>query len=276
MASSTVNDAVALYKMLKTEWDRPAHSLEKCEGLLAKLKIYLTKLSFLPILSSGEGLSKQELVIARDVLEIGALHSIETKDNASFERYLAQLKCYYFDYSSELPESAYKYQLLGLNLLCLLSQNRVSEFHTELELLPLSEIKNNVYIRHPVSLEQYLMEGSYNKIFLSKGNVPSKYYTYFIDLLLDTIRVDIGGCIEKAYERISETEAARLLFFEPGKPGLAEYAARRKWTLNGKREYNFNDAAKSNSNQPGQHKKVPADAIALQVLDYARELEMIV
>ena len=98
MASSTVNDAVALYKMLKTEWDRPAHSLEKCEGLLAKLKIYLTKLSFLPILSSGEGLSKQELVIARDVLEIGALHSIETKDNASFERYLAQLKCYYFDY----------------------------------------------------------------------------------------------------------------------------------------------------------------------------------
>lgn len=148
--------------------------------------------------------------------------------------------------------------------------------HQELELLPLSEIKNNVYIRHPVSLEQYLMEGSYNKIFLSKGNVPSKYYTYFIDLLLDTIRVDIGGCIEKAYERISETEAARLLFFEPGKPGLAEYAARRKWTLNGKREYNFNDAAKSNSNQPGQHKKVPADAIALQVLDYARELEMIV
>ena len=29
-----------------------------------------------------------------------------------------------------LPESAYKYQLLGLNLLCLLSQNRLAEFHT--------------------------------------------------------------------------------------------------------------------------------------------------
>lgn len=138
----------------------------------------------------------------------------------------------------------------------------------------MSEIKNNVYIRHPVSLEQYLMEGSYNKIFLSKGNVPSKYYTYFIDLLLDTIRVDIGGCIEKAYDRISESEAARLLFFEPGKPGLAEYASRRKWTLNAKREYTFN--SKNASTQGGQVKKVPADAIALQVLDYARELEMIV
>lgn len=31
----------------------------------------------------------------------------------------------------ELPESPYKCELLGLNLLCLLSQNRVSEFHTE-------------------------------------------------------------------------------------------------------------------------------------------------
>lgn len=139
----------------------------------------------------------------------------------------------------------------------------------------MSEIKNNVYIRHPVSLEQYLMEGSYNKIFLSKGNVPSKYYTYFIDLLLDTIRVDIGGCIEKAYDRISESEAARLLFFEPNKPGLAEYASRRKWTLNSKREYTFN-SKNASSQHGGQAKKVPADAIALQVLDYARELEMIV
>lgn len=138
----------------------------------------------------------------------------------------------------------------------------------------MKEIKNNVYIRHPVSLEQYLMEGSYNKIFLSKGNVPSKYYTYFIDILLDTIRVDIGACIEKAYDRISETEAARLLFFEPGKPSLAEYASRRQWVLNAKREYTFSQ--KNANNEHGQNKKVPAHNIAIQVLDYARELEMIV
>ena len=66
-------------------------------------------------------------------------------------------------YRSELPESPYKYQLLGLNLLYLLSTNRVAEFHTELELLPTSQL-DNPYIRHPVSLEQYLMEGTYNKV----------------------------------------------------------------------------------------------------------------
>lgn len=31
-------------------------------------------------------------------------------------------------------------------------------------MLPAKEIQTNVYIRHPVSMEQYLMEGSYNKV----------------------------------------------------------------------------------------------------------------
>lgn len=35
---------------------------------------------------------------AGDILEIGAQWSILCKDIPSFERYMAQLKCYYFDY----------------------------------------------------------------------------------------------------------------------------------------------------------------------------------
>lgn len=44
---------------------------------------------------------------------------------------------------------------------------------------------------HPCPL-QYLMEGSYNKVFLAKGNIPAESYTFFIDILLDTIRC-VGG-----------------------------------------------------------------------------------
>ena len=88
-------------------------------------------------------------------------------------------------------------QLLGLNLLCLLAQNRVAEFHTELERLPANEIENNVYIRHPVSLEQNIMEGSYNKDLLAKGNVPAVSYNFFIDILMDTVRNEIASCLEK-------------------------------------------------------------------------------
>lgn len=36
------------------------------------------------------------------------------------------------------------------------------------------------------------MEGSYNKVFLAKGNIPAESYTFFIDILLDTIRC-VGG-----------------------------------------------------------------------------------
>lgn len=41
----------------------------------------------------------------------------------------------------------------------------ICEFNfQELELLPVKELQNNIYIKHPVSMEQYLMEGSYNKV----------------------------------------------------------------------------------------------------------------
>lgn len=117
----------------------------------------------------------------------------------------------FFLFRNEIAESQHKYQLLGLNLLFLLSQNRVSEFHTELELLPQEIIQTNAFIRHPLALEQYLMEGSYNKIFLSKGKCPSDSYNVFMDILLDTVRGEIGACLESSYDKISTAEAARRL-----------------------------------------------------------------
>lgn len=59
-------------------------------------KIALTKLIFLP--TGDVNVTKNELIIARDVLEIAVQYSVATKDIPAFERYVAQLKCYYFDY----------------------------------------------------------------------------------------------------------------------------------------------------------------------------------
>ncbi|XP_015706276.1 26S proteasome non-ATPase regulatory subunit 8-like [Coturnix japonica] len=147
-----------MYEQLKGEWGPGrARNLNKCGEALGRLKLALLDLNFLP--TGGTELTKQQLVLARDILEIGAQWSILKKDIPSFERYMAQLKCYYFDYKDELPDSAFRHQLLGLNLLFLLSQNRVAEFHTELERLPARDIQTNVYIRHPVSLEQVRGEG---------------------------------------------------------------------------------------------------------------------
>ncbi|XP_018321633.1 26S proteasome non-ATPase regulatory subunit 8 [Agrilus planipennis] len=264
---SKVSEITTLYKQLKSEWGHTNPNLSKCEQLLADLKILLTTTIFLP--TSHSLASQQELLLARDILEIGAQWSIAANDIPAFERYMAQLKCYYFDYKNQLPESAFKYQLLGLNLLFLLSQNRVAEFHTELELLPADQLQNNVYIRHPLSIEQYLMEGSYNKIFLAKGNVPAKNYNFFMDILLDTIRGEIASCLESAFEKISLKDATRMLYL-PNEVATKELASKKKWKLEKDNFYHFVPEV-TKINEP-----LPAREFAEQAISYARELEMIV
>ncbi len=100
---------------------------------------------------------------------------------------MAQLQTYYNDHSN-LPASPLKYNLIGLNLLCLLSQNRISDFHTALETIDPEQLHNNPAIQHSIKLEQSLMEGSYNRVWSSRSDVPSKEYLFFIDILMDTIR----------------------------------------------------------------------------------------
>lgn len=213
--------------------------------------------------------SQQELVIARDVLEIGAEFSVATQDIKSFERYISQLKCYYYDYKNQIPESQSKFKLLGLNLLFLLSQNRVAEFHTELELLPYDIIKTNKFIQHPLALEQYLMEGRYNKLFMAKSNSPAECYNFFIDILLDTVRNEIGACLEQAYERISIQEASKRLHLTSN-DAVQKFGQTRKWNLGKDGFYHFS------SETPKAKEPIPSAELAGMAISYARELEMIV
>uniref|UniRef100_A0A4W5QNI1 26S proteasome non-ATPase regulatory subunit 8 n=1 Tax=Hucho hucho TaxID=62062 RepID=A0A4W5QNI1_9TELE len=241
--ASVLKETAGLYETLKTEWNKKNPNLNKCGDILSKLKISLLELNFLP--TTGTKLTKQQLILAR-----------------KFSILLS--------HRAKLPESAYMHQLLGLNLLFLLSQNRVSEFHTELERLTAKDIQTNVYIRHPVSLEQYLMEGSYNKVFLAKGNIPAESYTFFIDILLDTIRDEIAGCIEKAYKQIQFNEATRVLFFSSPN-NMTEYANKRGWTQSPDDYYSF-----SSQQQRTEEVNIPSTELATQVIEYARQLEMIV
>src|SRR6266542_3130892 len=132
------------------------------------------------------------------------------------------------------------YPLMGLNLLRLLSQNRIAEFHTALENIEPEQLLENDYIKHPVHLKQYLMEGSYNKVWNSREKVPAPEYLFFIDILMETIRSaiiylhlyilipllftiiiiiyyynrsEISSCSEKAYDNLPLSDAATLLFY---------------------------------------------------------------
>ena len=92
--------------------------------------------------------------------------------------------------SSILPPSQREYPIRGLNLIRLLIQKRIADFHTTIESLPLSadEIASNPFIQHPVNLELWLMEGSYSKVWNAREEAPAEEYKFFVESLMGTIR----------------------------------------------------------------------------------------
>nr|VZI29942.1 unnamed protein product [Spirometra erinaceieuropaei] len=237
-----MEDLVRKFQGLSQEWNKKNHNLALCQEKLENLTLDLTRFSYMPRQESLA--TKRELLIARDTLEIGAILSLEKRDMVAFERYMTQLKCYYCDYKTNLPESPYKYELFGLNLLRLLAQGRLSEFHT------------------------YLMEGNFQKIFIAKDNVPSERYNYFVDILLNATRDEIASCIEAAYEQLSLPEAKKTLFFKDTDQ-MKAYAEQRNWHLDGN-VYRFLRSQKQTDNV------LPATDLTRILLDYTRELDQII
>ncbi|TPX48293.1 hypothetical protein SeMB42_g02656 [Synchytrium endobioticum] len=266
--AAQLSQAASLRDQLKKELSSPSGNLDRCGELLVQLKIILTQLSFL-VLDARKSPDVKELVLARDVLELGAQYATKRGEIEEFERYISQLKTYYHDYKSLLPPSEKQYSLLGLNLLNLLAQNRISEFHTELESLPPEELTSNMYLRHPVEVEQYLMEGSYGKVVHSRENVPATEYAFFMDILMGTIRDEIASCSAKAYTGLPIPDAVTLLYFK-NREEVLEFAKRKEWNVN--LQENKIYFATTGSGQS----EIPSEKMIRQTLSYARELERIV
>lgn len=121
---AALDSVVSLYNEIKSEFTKPKPNLTKCGTILDQLKVShfcsqpshlpldsiihilltslfcaqvaLTKLVFLP--TGDSAASQRELIVARDILEIAVQYSVATKDIPAFERFMSQLKCYYFDY----------------------------------------------------------------------------------------------------------------------------------------------------------------------------------
>ncbi|KNC85435.1 hypothetical protein SARC_02385 [Sphaeroforma arctica JP610] len=170
---------------LKAEWARSNPDLSKVGKLLTQTKISLLSIQVAP----GSSLpSTADMLLARDVLEIGALYSNKAEDPNAFERYFLQLKTYYFDLVSILPESNNKWEIVGMNLMRLLAYNELSLFHTELEVLDVNVLNDIRCVAYPVALERYLIEGAYNRIFKAKAELPSPAFSFFFEKLAVTVR----------------------------------------------------------------------------------------
>ncbi|KAF5364002.1 hypothetical protein D9756_000532 [Leucocoprinus leucothites] len=258
----------ALYTELIRSFTSQPCDLKKCGTLLSQLKIGLIEAGLL--LPQGE-LNPTDLQVARDILEIGAFCSIRARDVPSFDRYFSQLQTFYTDYSSVLPPSKREYPIRGLHLIRLLTQNRIAEFHTTLESLPLSAdaIAKNQFISHPVNLERWLMEGSYSKVWNAREEAPAEEYKFFVDSLMGTIRNEIASCGEAAYERLPLKDAATLLFF-PNRSDLLRFAEERGWQVN------LTEGTISFTKKGEEKMEIPKQKLISASLAYARELEQII
>lgn len=255
-----------LFEPFKFAYDHD--NLEKANTLLPKLKIEMTKFSFLLPGNNDSEEVKNGMLLARNILETATLLSAKMNNFEAFERNITQLKPYYQSASfSNLQESPMQYTILGLNLLRLLANNQIADFHTELELIP-TEMLDNTYIKHPIQLEQYLMEGSYTKIIETRDNVPSPTYTHFMDDLVETVRNEIASCSEKAYPSLPVDQACKLFMFNSDQ--LKEFAEDRDWKINGNKIIFEIDTTEDEKEQ------IPATKVIGRTLLYARELERIV
>ena len=139
----------------------------------------------------------QLVVLARQVLELGALASIRQTDAQLFTRYYQQLQPFYdIERHAGLPgqtssevdfSTSQRSKVTGLYLLLLLSMGDSANFHTVLEglveeaSLKGGRVEDDAYIKYPVELERNLMEGSYDKVWreTKSERVPSEDFGLF-------------------------------------------------------------------------------------------------
>lgn len=63
-------------------------------------------------------------------------------------------------------------------------------------------------------LDQHLVVGSYDQVLVSAANPPTKYFSFFLTSLLETVRINIGECAAAAYTSLTLAAATKVLMFD--------------------------------------------------------------
>lgn len=149
---------------------------DAASALMGKIKLLIIQFGVASGASKLSDNAKHEIAASISALEAFVVYSVRTADDESFSRYYSQLKSYY----SMVPISATPNQpkVLGLNLLRLLVDNRLAEFHSELELLP-QECVESKLVKFPVLLERSLMEGMYSQVLTACKSFPDPLFAEY-------------------------------------------------------------------------------------------------
>jgi len=254
---------------------------QSIQSLIIQLKIACTTLPGLDPSTPFTSNSTPEFLFVRELYELIVISSVKLHDFITFERHVSYLKSLYFDYSSHLESSSNTHLILSLNLMNLLSQNRIAEFHTELEFLvkSIGNLDSFPMYQFPLELEQFLMDGSYQRILKCIKEQNMELFDPFCTILVETVRDEIATCIEKAYDVVSISYVKSVLFYDdPDDVNLMHFCKDREWTFD-QNTVHFN-ASKRHHNDHNQmilfDEIIPTVQMMKRTICYATELERIV
>jgi 26S proteasome regulatory subunit N12 len=198
--------------------------------------------------------------LACRLLEQAVLWSVAAQDSEAFSRHMAQLQA--------VQTAPRKPLIIGLHLMHLLVSNRLSEFHSELEVLTADQAMDPL-VRFPIGLERKLMVGIYDEVL--EGQVPDASYQYFMDALGPTVREAMADCMEVAYESLPVEAAAGMMKFT-SKTDWDDYVQeyRNDWIVNN------GQLVFSPPTSQAQASDIPSMEYIQRSLTYATEMERII
>mmetsp|Transcript_23417 Transcript_23417/g.21298 ORF Transcript_23417/g.21298 Transcript_23417/m.21298 type:complete len:264 (+) Transcript_23417:43-834(+) len=244
------------------------NDIYSANNLINELKGFLLEFESLPPLNIETPNAEIERKLSRDFLEYAVIVSVILEDKEGFERNINSLKPYYIK-NINISESTSTPTVLGLNLLYLLVENRLADFHSELELLS-DEQLSHPNIKFCTQLDLHLVVGSYDQVLIAASTPPVAVYSFFLKSLLETVRLNVGECIAAAYENLSIEKATKMLMYddtEDTKTFIQE--SYPDWEIvSGVINVKVKKSTKSES--------IPSHRLISQTVTYATELERIV
>lgn len=211
---------------------------ENAYKLLSPIKIQLLEHQFLvPTIKSK--INPNDLLITRQILEIGAIICINLLKMTEFSNYITQLKPFYLLESMKSSISSQRNKLLSLYLLLLITQDDLSLFHVELENflnygMNIDDLEQDEFLKIPINFEKWIIDGDFNKIyeFLTiNKNFPCSEFNLFIDDILQSIRFNIANNLEKVYKFLP-VENLKLLLFLKDLNEIEVFISNFNWKLN--------------------------------------------
>lgn len=204
-------------------------------------------------------------------------YHLQNKDEKGFEIAYLQTKQFYFDYEYVVESNPRKEYFCGLYLLHLLSNNRNSEYCSELELLSLNNF-NNDYIKLPIEIEHSISEGNYNKLIALQNAITEGSYLFYLGKLNSSIRYQIARSAEKSFNSISVKDLCELLMFNSANE-LLDFINNENEKYEGNERVNW--ILKDNSvvfTEGIGHERIviPSNKLVTETLKLAVEMEKII